>query len=136
MLIKSFEMKVSCDVKLNGWDYTSDEFQENQQGKVRFNLLSIFSHGVGHAFQHVSMLAGMHCWHNQVFNEVERFHGQCLVQVLFLNIFFDFFVGNRVSREICCAKEHSGSVIIFIIDDVHSIVPEIFLVDFFLFQFW
>lgn len=61
--IDSLEVKVTSDVELDGRNDTGDEFQEDEEGEVRFHLLSAFSHGIRHAFEHIGMFAWVDCRH-------------------------------------------------------------------------
>ncbi len=125
-------MQISGDVKLHCRDHASYEFQENQQSKMRFDLLSVLSHGIRHALQHIGVLAGVHSGQNGAFNEWEIFHGEGLVQILFLDVLLDVLVGNWFAIDVGGAEEHSGGVVVFVVDDVHGVVSELVLIFFLL----
>ena len=77
------------------------------------------------------MSAGMDCGHGEVFNERELFHGESFVQILSLNILFDFLVVNWSSVIFGGTEVHSGSMIILVVNNVHFIKSEVILVFFF-----
>lgn len=116
-------MEVSCYVELDGGNHTGNELQEYQKGEVRLDLMSTLPHGLGHAEQDVGVLARMDCWHGQVIDERERLHGECLIQVLLLDVLLDQLVLDRLPLNISGREEHPGGVVVFVIDDVHFIVP-------------
>lgn len=118
-------MQISSHIKLYSRDDTSNEFQEDQQGKVAFNLLSILSHGIWHTFEHISMLARMDGCHWDVFQEGEGLNGEGLIKILFLDILFNELIVNGFSINISGTEEHSGGEVVLIIDDVHIVEPNV-----------
>ena len=75
MLKLSFEDQISRYIELYCWNYTCDELQEYEQGKVRAHHLTILPHCIGHCFQHIRMLAWMQSWHHCIFHEWELLDG-------------------------------------------------------------
>lgn len=75
------------------------------------------------------MLAWMDGWHGDALDEVERFHCEGFVKVFFLNVLLDTFILHWLPAEICGAEKHSWGVVVLVIDNVHGIVSELFLVE-------
>ena len=97
---------------------------------MTFNFLSIFPHGIWHTFQDISMFTWMHSSHRDIFQERERLNSQCFIQIFLLNILFDKLIINNFSINISSTEEHSWCEVIFIIDDIHIVEPNIFLFGF------
>lgn len=70
---------------------------------------------------------GRHC---HILEEREFLHGEGFIQVLSLYIFPDSIVGDGSAVFFGGAEEHSGSMVILIIDDIHFVVTEVVLVFF------
>jgi hypothetical protein len=70
----------------------------------------------------------MDCWHSDVVEEGEFLHCERLVEVLALDVLPDVLVGDGLTVLIGCAEEHTGSVVVLIVHDIHFVVPEVFFI--------
>lgn len=100
------------------------------------DFLAVFSHGIRHSLQHVGVLAGVHCGHAGVLDEREFLYCQGLVQVLLLNVLLDVLVADWVHFVVQGTEEHSRGVVVLIVDNIHSVVPDILLLELLLATFF
>lgn len=101
---------------------------------MAFNFLIVLSHGVRHTFENICVFAWMHCCHWYVLKEWKRLNSQSFVEILFLDVLFDQLIIDWFSLNVSSTEKHSGSKVVFIINDVHCIKPNILLFQiFFLF---
>lgn len=128
----SFEDEVACQVELHSGDDAGDELEENEQREVRPHFLPVLPHGVGHSFQDIGVLAGVDCGHHGVVHEGELLYCECLVQVLLLDVLLDVLIADGLPVEVGGAEEHPGRVVVLVVNDVHGVVPEVFLLGFLL----
>jgi hypothetical protein len=126
-------MQITCAIKLNSGDDTSDELEEDEKSKVTSNFLVVFPHGIRHAFEHIGMLAGMHSSHGQVFQKREWLNSKRLAQILLLNILFNELVINGFAIHISGTEEHPGGEVVLVVYDVHGVETHVGLVDLFFF---
>lgn len=129
-------MQVPCHVELDRRDYAGNKLQKYEQGEVALHFLTVLSHRIWHALQHICVLTRVDCRHEDILKEREGLDGQSLVQILFLNIFLDCLIADWFSFDVSGTEEHSGSVIVLVIDYVHRVVPDILLFLLFLFFLW
>ncbi len=124
----SAEQKIARGVELDIGDHAGDELQKDEKREVRLDFVACFYHGVGHAFEDGGVATGVHCWHGHVVQEGELLHCEGLVQVLSLDVLPDGLVADRRAVLFGGAEEHSGSVVVLVVDDVHFVVTEVLLV--------
>ena len=78
------------------------------------------------------MFAWMNSWHDESINEWEVFHGKGFIQIFFLDVLLDLLIADWLSIDVSGAEKHSWSMIVLIVNNVHSVVPEVLLLDFLL----
>lgn len=96
------------------------------------HFLSILPDGVSHSFQNVGVLTGMHSGHHSVVHERELFYCKRLVQILLLDVLLDVLIADWLPVEVSGTEKHPGRVVVLVVDDVHGVVPEVFLFGFLL----
>ena len=78
------------------------------------------------------MPAGIHTWQYQLLQEGELLHGYSFFKILPGNIHAEVFAGDRGALVTGGRKEHSGRMIIFVVDDVTLVESVILIAAFFL----
>jgi hypothetical protein len=131
--LRSVEMQITGAIELDSGDDAGDELEEDEESEVASHFLVVFPHGIGHAFEHIGMLAGMHSGHGQVFQKWEGLNSKRLAQILLLNILFNELVINRLAVHISSTEEHPGGEVVLVIYNVHGVETHIGFVDLFFF---
>lgn len=75
----------------------------------------------------------MNSGHADILHEGEFLHSQSLVQVLLLDILANLFIWNGLSLNISGRKGHPRAVVVFVINHIHIVIPDIRFFDFLLF---
>lgn len=123
---QSVEDKVSSDIELHIGNNAADKLQENQQSKMRLDLMSRFYHRVRHSLQHRRVTARMNRWHCHPLKEWEFLHCQSFIKILALNIEANVIVGDGSTVVFGGTEIHARRVVVLIVNDVHLVVPIIF----------
>ena len=131
--LRSVEMQITGAIELDSGDDAGDELEEDEESEVASDFLVVFPHGVGHAFEHIGMLAGMHSGHGQVFQKWEGLNSKRLAQILLLNILFNELVINGFAVHISGTEEHPGGEVVLVVNDVHGVETHVGFVDLFFF---
>jgi hypothetical protein len=91
----SVKEQVAGCVELYIGDDACDEFQEDEEGKVRLNFMSCLYHSIGHALEDSCVPARVNGWHGEVIDERELLNGQGFVEILSLYVLSDGLVADR-----------------------------------------